>query len=64
MKKLNVKKTDFNEIAKMWGFHPPVKWASKLLFVRCNLRGKINWDKAPIFRAEELIERDNVTIKE
>jgi hypothetical protein len=61
MKKLNVKKTDLAEVTVKWKFLPVLLFG-KELFVRCNAKGIINWDKAPVYTSEELILKDNVSI--
>lgn len=62
MKKLNVKRTTLFEIVKHWGDGLPRKWLNTTLFIRCNAKGIINWEKSPVYECEELIQRDNVTI--
>jgi len=32
------------------------------VWIRCNKKGTVNWDKAPVFRTPELIETNNVKI--
>ena len=61
MKTLNVKPTTINELVKQWGFVPPLL-AKAPLYIRCNVKGVINWDKAPVYGAEELVGRNNVNI--
>lgn len=58
---LNVKKTNKLEIQLMWGLPLPNVYPF-LMYVRCNAKGEINWDKAPIFKPEELVKRNNVKI--
>lgn len=60
-KTLNVKRTTNSEIAANWelDFNPSLKGE---LFVRCNAKGEINWEKAPIYRLEELLKRGDVNL--
>ena len=64
MKTLNVKHTNMTEIVREWGFSPvPIPgWDGGPLFIRCNAKGEINWDKAPVYTYKELIIRNNVNI--
>jgi len=62
MRKLNVKKSDFNEVSKNWKQTLPEAWRHKMLYVRCNKYGNVNWAVAPIFFAEELISRGNYQV--
>jgi len=60
-KTLNVKPTNNSELAEKWGlnFNPSLKGK---LFIRCNSKGVVNWDKAPVYNADELFGRENVNI--
>ena len=61
--RLNVKMTSLKELHKKWGFYPPGYTAFDPIYIRCDAEGVISWEKnIPIFRASELIERDNVVI--
>jgi hypothetical protein len=63
MKTLNVKATNRSEIQSQWGFPIAMgKWATEPLFVRCNAKGEVNWDKAPIYKRSELFERGSVKV--
>lgn len=67
MKKLHVRKVSRGEISKHWGTLAvivPPRGSSLLsgLYIRCNRHGIINWNVAPIYFEEELIERNNVVI--
>ena len=57
--KLNVKPTSNTELHEKWGFNPNLKGK---LFIRCNAKGIINWEKALVYNANELIDRENVNI--
>lgn len=60
-KTLNVKRTNNLELAKEWGFdfNPSL---SGELFIRCNAKGIINWEVAPVYNLNELLKRGNVNI--
>ena len=62
MRTLNVKATTKYEVEKKWGFTLP--WMlSKELYIRCNAKGEVNWDKAPIISAEKLVKRGNYKVQ-
>ena len=61
MKTLNVKKVTKNQVEKEWGYQLPVIW-SNTLYVRCNSKGEVNWDKAPIYQPNELVDRGNYVV--
>lgn len=50
---LNVIKTTRREIAKQWG---TCAWLLPLgeLYIRCNSKTIINWDKAPVYTWDEI----------
>lgn len=56
---LNVKRTSNEELTKQWRFNPNLKGK---LFIRCNAAGNVNWDKSPVYNADELIEKEKVNI--
>lgn len=58
MRTLYVKGVTKQKVAEMWGVELPAKY-DDVLYIRCNASGEINWDKAPVFEAHELIERGN-----
>ena len=58
-KTLNVKRTTNAELSGKWGFNPSLRGK---LFIRCNSKGIVNWDKAPVYNADELIDREKVNI--
>ena len=60
MKRLHVKKVSPKTVNNKWGFH--AYRLHHVLYIRCNVKGNINWDKAPVYHAEELVGRDNVKI--
>ncbi len=47
MKLLNVKRTTRKEVENKWGILLPALVPEKL-FIRCNAKGEINWEKAPV----------------
>lgn len=54
---LHVKPTTVSEISKQWRFTPPNRGmfdGTQPLFVRCNSKGVVNWDIAPVYTASEL----------
>jgi hypothetical protein len=62
---LNVKKTDIVEVESHWGFYPTIHGRPvgvQSIYVRCNVKGSVNWDKAPIYTACELLKRGNVNL--
>ena len=63
MRKLNLKKTTLGELKEKWGFKP-LGYSQQKLFIRCNAKGDINCEVAPVYRAEELVGRDNVKVLE
>ncbi|MGR3218493.1 MAG: hypothetical protein ACUZ8H_01565 [Candidatus Anammoxibacter sp.] len=61
MKTLNVKKTSLQELKEQWGFEP-ILLIGREIYIRCNAKGEINWDVAPVYSHDELIERNDVNI--
>lgn len=60
MRTLFVKQTTLVEIEINWGFTIHLK---EPLYVKCNAKGFINWDKTAVYTHRELIERNNIIIK-
>ncbi len=61
MKKLHVKRVTIRELMEHgWGAAAALAVGG---YIRCNSKGEVNWDKAPLYTIEELIERNNVKIK-
>lgn len=56
MKTLNVVKTNLDELEEHWGFYPGLLNPSVERFIRCNRKGQINWDKAPVYSWAEIQE--------
>jgi hypothetical protein len=63
MRTLNVKKTTKKEVQQKWNTPLPIIW-DDTLYIRCNSKGVVNWDVAPVFRPQELIERGNYVVHE
>lgn len=53
MKTLSVQKTNNQELSKHWKMK--VNFSGEL-FIRSNKKGEVNWDKAPVYRWEEILE--------
>jgi hypothetical protein len=71
MKTLNVKKTTRQELWHNWGFDPLISNTTSPLmqsmlkgevYIRCNSKGQVNWDKAPLYHKAELDNRGKVKI--
>ena len=58
---LNVKETTKKEVQQIWETPLPLLWPDTL-YVRCNAKGLVNWEIAPVFRPEELIKRGNYNV--
>ena len=58
--KLCLIKTSNAEITKQWGFD--THFHSTSLYIQCNSKGEVNWDKASVYNAEDLVGKDNVKI--
>ena len=59
MRKLYVKRTSLLElVTNGWPRIDTNKWQ----YIRCNAKGVINYSKASIYTAEELIIRNNIVI--
>jgi hypothetical protein len=56
MKTLNVKRTTIQEIQDNWNMPIPCFGGSEY-FVRCNSKGIVNWDNAPIMQKSDLDKR-------
>lgn len=59
IKTLRVKKTSNSELSEKWNMFVNI---NSELYVRCNCKGQVNWDKTVVYRASELIEKNNVII--
>lgn len=58
---LNVKETSKKEVQQKWETPLPLLWPDTL-YIRCNAKGVVNWEIAPVFRPEELIKRGNYNV--
>ena len=58
---LHVRKTSREEVEKKWNITLP---RGDYDFVRCNSKGQVNWDAAPVYSAKELVGRDRVVVLE
>ena len=67
-KLLNVRKTSVKEVLKMWEMDSsmiPLRLAlASEVYVRCNSKGFINWEVAPVYTKEELEKKPNYQIIE
>jgi len=61
MRKLNVLKVTKAKVLEKWGFGLPFIWPCPV-FIRCDSKGKVNWEKAPICQKIELEQRGNYQI--
>jgi len=61
MKTLNVKKKSKKEVQEKWEttlmYNLP-----NTLYIRCNGKGEINWEKAPVYTIQELEKRGDYKI--
>lgn len=61
LRTLYVKKVTRAEVVRQWnGIGPGLN--SVYLYVQCTKAGVINWNRNAVYKAEELIERNNVKI--
>lgn len=63
MRTLNVKKVTKTDLSNKWQLPLPKGWGY-LLYIRCNKKGEVNWDKAPVYTPVELIERGNYKVSQ
>lgn len=54
---LHVKLTSSSEVTQKWGFPPFTALMEILmpLYIRCNVKGEVNWDAAPLYNQMDLI---------
>jgi hypothetical protein len=71
MKTLHVKIVTRQQVVREWGLTPPPNslfcdnpLGAQQCYIRCNIKGVVNWEKAPIYSLKELIERNDVKIVE
>lgn len=63
-RKLNVKATNKEELAKMWRTvlnDSNCSFPDKI-YITCNRKGEVNWEKAGIYYIDDLIKRGNYAI--
>jgi hypothetical protein len=58
MKTLNVKRVSKCRLERRWG-GPLPRLYPDTLYIRCNAKGEVNWDKAPVYKFSELVELSN-----
>lgn len=58
-KTIHVKATTNAELTEKWGFDVLI---GKNLYIRCNSKGDVNWDKAPVYTALEIYGRPHFKI--
>jgi hypothetical protein len=61
MKNLNVKHVTQKELEQKWSVKLPVSFYLRELFIRCNKKGEVNWEVAPVYTKEELEKRGDYT---
>lgn len=62
MKALYIKATTWDEVSKKWGVNPAPGFFNVELFVRCNSKGEVNWDKTCLYKASELFNKKVVVV--
>jgi hypothetical protein len=62
MKTLNVIRTTANELATNWGVPIGIVNSLEHLYIRCNAKGIVNWDVAPMYKHSELIKRGSYNV--
>lgn len=62
---LYVKEVTREELSKKWDFNVSISLnnsRSEPLYIRCTKSGKVNWEMAPIYTAQQLASWDRVKI--
>ena len=63
MHKLNVMRITPDILAAKWKVRLPLPWCREaFLYIRCNAKGQIKWDSAPVYFLYELQRRGNFQI--
>lgn len=62
MRLLNVMQVSQKEIEENWNLKLPQSFYGCELFIRCNSKGKINWEVAPFYTKQELENRGDYQI--
>lgn len=57
--KLHVKQTNNKQLLEKWGFNPAYKGD---IYIRCNKKGVVNYNSAPVYSLCELLLRGNVVL--
>jgi hypothetical protein len=57
MRAMTVMKTSYDELTEEWGKEPVIFNRTQELFIRCNNKGEVNWDKAPVYTWPEIVEQ-------
>ena len=54
---LNVRLTSIEEVTEKWGFTPPTPFRdiTMPIYVRCNAKGEVNWDKTYLYCHMDLV---------
>jgi hypothetical protein len=63
MRKLNILKVKKAKVQEKWGVGLPLIWPCPV-YIRCNSKAEVNWEKAPVFQESELIVRGNYQVHE
>lgn len=61
MRKLNVLKVTKAKVQEEWGYILPLICPYHV-YIRCNSKGEVNWEKAPVYQKIELENRGNYEI--
>jgi hypothetical protein len=61
MKTLNVKRVSKSRLEKKWGGTLP-RLYPETLYIRCNAKGEVNWEKALVYKFSELVARGDYII--
>lgn len=61
MRTLNVKRTTLKEVESIWKMKIP-HFGKSEYFIRCNAKGEVNWEVAPLYDLQELEKRGNYQI--
>jgi hypothetical protein len=61
MRKLNVLQVTKALVLEKWGYGLPLIWPCPV-YIRCNSKGEVNWEKAPVYQKVELDMRGNYEI--
>jgi len=62
MKTLNVKPITKKQLEERWEMKLPQSFSNRELFIRCNKKGEVNWEVAPVYTKDELEKRGDYNI--